>query len=157
MSAELLAELSSLHEVTAWVPSNADHVVGKTPPWCELVLEIHRPSNEEAAPGFPLRERLPLRRHDGELIAQVLHDVLRPEAPVMASDMIWADLDALVERIQKVVNKGKVPSKSLVGQALGLATALAYLDRPYDPDVDEVRATAMTRYAIRHGLSVDDL
>ena len=156
-AAYLLAELASVDEVSAWIPSNADHVQGVTPEWCELVLEVTRSVGDPLAPDFPINARMPLRRADGELIMQVLNDVLRPDMPTMAGDLIWRDLDAVVERIQKVVNKGKTPSKSLVGQALGLATALAYLDNALDPDVDEVRATAMTRYAIRHGLDVSDL
>lgn len=157
MSADLLAELASLDEVSAWVPTAANHAAGITPQWCELVLEITRTSDDDLAPAWPIKQRLPLRRHDGELIIQVLHDVLHPEYPTQAGDAIWAELDAVVERIQRVVNKGKSPSKSLVGQALGLATALAIIERPLEPDVDDIRAVAMTRYAIRHNLDVSDL
>jgi hypothetical protein len=153
--ADLLAEIATLDEVSAWIPTGADHDYGITPQWCELVLEIKREADDdEDGPGaWPFNTRLALRRHDGELISSVLGEVLHPTRNRMAIEAIWDELDEVVERIQRRVAKGKEPMRRDVGHALGLATALAIIDRPHDPDVDEVRAVAVERYELRHGIS----
>lgn len=153
-AADLLAEVATLDEVTAWIPTGADHDHGVTPQWCELVLEMKRDEDddEDGPGGWPFSTRLALRRHDGELISEVLGQVLHPTRNRMANEAIWDELDEVVERIQRRVAKGKEPMRRDVGQALGLATALALLDRPHDPDVDEVRAVAMDRYETRHSV-----
>lgn len=143
--ADLLVELATLDEVQAWVPTNADHVSGVTPPWCELVLEIRRTDDESLITAWPINERLPLRRHDGELIIQVINDVLHPDR-VSAVDGIWDELDAVVASIQRRVERDREPLRRDVGIAYGLALALAVLANPDDPDVDAVRAEAMQRY-----------
>src|SRR5690349_15754071 len=123
---ELLEPLATLDSVEAWSPTSGDHLHDITPQWCELVLQVKRD-------------------HDGELIIEVLTQVLRPDAHRNAAEAIWDELDTVVERIQRRIDRGKDPMRADVGQALGLATALAAIDNPLDPDVDEVRGVAMER------------
>jgi hypothetical protein len=143
--AELLIELCTLDEVEAYIPTVADHDTGAVPPWCELVLTFKREDRE-----WPLNHRIPLRRHDGELIIEVLHGVLHPNAGLSIAQMIWRDLDARVDRIMRRVNKGMEPLKRDVGEANGLTMALARLINPYDPKPDGVKETSMERYDARH-------
>jgi hypothetical protein len=126
--AELLVELGTLDEVNAEIPTVMDHDQGVVPSWCELRLSINR--DDEEPTHWPLRVDMPLRRHDGELIIQVLHDVLHPTAGGHAGDQIWEDLDRVVDKIQRRVGKGLNPRNVDVGQALGLATAIARLQTP---------------------------
>lgn len=142
---ELLIELATIDEIEAWVPTGAEHDAGTVPSWCELVFKAKRVGSE-----FPLNVTMPLRRHDGELICEVIHDVLHPDRPSSASSAIWDELDAAVDSIQRRIGRGKEPLKADVGQALGLATALAMIANPADPDVDAVRAEAMERWELRH-------
>jgi hypothetical protein len=114
-----------------------------------LVLEVKRTDDGELNPSWPLNVRMPLRRHDGELIIEVLHQVLHPNAGGVANDMIWTELDEVVDRIQARVQKGKEPLKRDVGQALGLATTLAIIENPYAYDVDSIREAAMERWEAR--------
>lgn len=147
--AEFLEELCTIDEAYAWIPTGAEHDLEITPSWCELVLEVKR--TEE----WPINVRVPLRRHDGELIIQVLHDVLHPGLSTIAGEHLWDALDDVVDRIQKRVTKGKDPMRRDVGQALGLATAMAIIESPLEPDVDAIRAVAMERWEIRNGVSSD--
>lgn len=145
--ADLLIELATLDEVSAEIPTSTDHDMGVRPQWCELVLAIKREED------WPLNMTVPLRRHDGELIIQVLHDVLHPDAYLSAGAAIWDELDMVVDRIQRRVERGKEPLKRDVGQAQGLTKAIAIMDNPVEPDEDDVRAVAMERYELRHGIS----
>lgn len=147
---ELLSQLSSLDEVTAWIPTGVDHSEAVTPEWCELVLEVKREVDSEEAPDFPLNTRLPLRRHDGELIIECLWSVLHPSGGKSIIQMMWHELDQVVDRIQRRVDKGKEPLKSDRGEAVGLAKAIAIMTNPYAYDVDAVREEAMARYEARH-------
>lgn len=148
---ELLLELSSLDEVTARIPTDQEGRSGLLPDWCELVLELNRVDGD-----FPLDVRLPLRRHDGELIIEVIHSVLHPYAgsPVVVS--MWEDLDEVVDRLQDRIGRGKDPLKHDVGEALGLARCIARTYNPYEPDVDGIRVAAMERYAVRTGLQEEE-
>lgn len=156
--AELLTELATLDNVEARIPTNAEHVADHVPPWCELVLKVNRETTDGGDPwaqpgwGF-IKQSWMLRRHDGELIIEVLDAVLHPERPGRAGDPTWAALDEAVERIQYMVVKGKHPNPEDVGEARGLATALANMTNPIAPDVEDIRAAAMIRYDIRHGIS----
>ncbi len=154
-AAELLAVLATLDEVSARIPTATEHDAQVVPPWCELVLELKRePDAFSGGPGeFPIdTRRLWLRRHDGELIIEVLDSVLHPQRNLRGVDAIWAALDAAVDRIQARVNKGKDPKPVDVGEARGLAMAVAMYTNPRYPDTDEVRAEAMTRWDTRNGL-----
>lgn len=147
---ELLQELATLDEVTAYVPTNKDHVDGKVPSWCELVLGVQR-DRAGNAPAFVGME-LYLRRHDGEMIIEVLDEVLHPNRGGGAVDTIWAALDDSIEAIMGRVNKNKSPHDEDKGMASGLTRALALLVTPFEPDEDAIKDIAMDRYAIRHGL-----
>ncbi len=153
--ADLLEELATLDEVEARIPTSSEHDAGVVPTWCELVLTIKRNAEPYSdGPGeYPISTRMGLRRHDGELIIQVLHDVLHPNQPTHAGEALWDELDMVVDRIQARVTKGKEPRQKDVGQAQGLAMALAILDSPLEPDIEEVRAVAMERWDVRHGIS----
>lgn len=148
---ELLEELATLDEVEAVIPTAVEHDMSIVPPWCELLLSIKRVDDGSLTPAWPINTRLPLRRHDGELIIQVLHEVLHPKTDreLGAVANIWWELDMVVDRIQKRVERGREPMKVDKGLALGLAVALAYLIDPREVDVDEVRAQAMRRYESR--------
>ncbi len=159
IDAELLAEVATLDEVEARIPTHAEQIKGIVPEWCELILEVKREPDMDA--DISLRDsintRMHLRRHDGELIGQVIADVLHPETDRLARESIWDELDKVVDRIQRRVDRGAAPMKTDVGMARGLSLALALLDSTREPDVDEVKGVAMERYAIRHGISgVDD-
>lgn len=139
---DLLLELATLDEVTAILPTAMDGGVGNVPVWCELLLEIRRFDDGTLTPAWPLNARLPLRRHDGELIIEALNEVLHPQL-VDPQEALWVELDVVVLRIQRRVERGKEPRLKDVGQALGLATALAHLT---GSDLDEIRGQAMTRF-----------
>jgi hypothetical protein len=78
------------------------------------------------------------------LIIEALGEVLHPRR-AEAQEGIWEELDDVVVRIQRRVEKDREPLKRDVGQALGLATALAYL---LGVPVDEIRDQAMERYEV---------
>lgn len=139
-SESLFADLASLDEVTAWSPTGKDHDAGIVPPWCEMVLEVARESE------WPIKVQWPLRRHDGEMIIDVIHQTLHTRPGGNVTDMLWTELDRVVVKIQKRVEKGREPKSGHVGEARGLALAIAILTNPYAYDLDEVRAEAMARY-----------
>jgi hypothetical protein len=61
-------------------------------------------------------------------------------------------VDDVVDKIQRRVDRGKQPLNKHVGQAQGLALALAILVNPFAYDVDAIRVEAMARYEARNGL-----
>lgn len=140
MSSDLLIELSTMDEANAWVPTPQDQDAGLVPNWCELVLEFKRTAE------WPLSAQLPLRRHDGELLATLIHEALHPTAGGSTREMVMMELDEVVDRIQRRVAKGKTPKAVDVGLARGLATAVAIMTNPYAYDVDSVREEAMERF-----------
>lgn len=144
--AELLEELATLDEVEAYIPTSKDHAAGATPEWCELVLHVKRDDD------WPLRVSAPLRRHDGELIIEVLDSVLHPNRGGGAADMIWRELDRVVDRIQRRVERDLEPRKADVAEARAYSMALAFVQSPYEPDVDLIKDIAMQRYETRNGL-----
>lgn len=149
--AELLQELATLDEVVAWIPTATDHAQEVTPEWCEVVLEVKRDDDGSLDPPWPLRDRMPLRRHDGELIIQVLHDVLHPGGGGQVARMLWSELDDVVDRIQKRVERDRSPRLRDVGRAQGLTTAIAIMVNPFAYDEQAVRDEAMERHEARHG------
>lgn len=154
--ADLLVELATLDLVEAEIPTATDHDMAAVPPWCELMLTIKRVDDGTLTPAWPVNARLPLRRHDGELIREVLRDVLHPHSLSTAGEVIWGELDACVKRIQRRVNKGLNPRQIDVGEARGLALALAAIERPDEVDVDAIRAVAMQRYDAQRGISTSE-
>lgn len=147
--AELLHELATLDEVVARIPTSKEHDMGTYPDWSELILEVTREPDNDGPGQYPIRQRLPLRRHDGELIVQVLWGVLHPAHSLVAVERMYEELDRAVDKIQKRVSKGREPLATNVGEARGIATAIACMVNPVDPDVDEVREVAMERYEAR--------
>jgi len=144
---DLLAELATLDEVSAYVPTSSEQDNGTFPEWCELMLEYKRSDD------WPLNARVPLRRHDGELIIEVIHKVLHPTSGLSIVDKLWRQLDVVIDRMMRRIDAGKDPLKIDRGRADGLTTALAMMINPYAPHEDGVKATAMERYEARHGLA----
>jgi hypothetical protein len=149
-TAEMLAVLATLDSVEALIPTSGDVDTGMVPGWCELRLMVKRLRSDDTGGDWPLSIDVPLRRHDGEMLIEVLWQVLHPDTPTSASEQLWDGLDGVVERIQARVEAGEEPVAADVVTASTLAKAIAIVNRPYDPDVDEVRAVAMTRWEIRH-------
>jgi len=140
---ELLQGLGTLDLVEAVAVGAGDQEAGTVPPWCEIQFEAKRDELK------PFHVRWHLKRHDAELIIQVLHKVLHPSAGGHVTTMLWAELDEVVDRIQKRVERGRDPLKADVGRAQGLTRAIAILVNPYAYDEDEVREEAMERYEER--------
>jgi hypothetical protein len=117
-----------------------------------LVLEVQR---DRQPTGHPILLRTPLRRHDGELIIEVLNAVLHPltEREDRGVHKLWDALDEAVDRIQVRVDKGKAPRPADVGEARALTYALSMVLAAYKGDQDAVRAEAMARYDARHGVA----
>lgn len=152
-AADLLVELATIDEVSAHIPTGADHDAGIVPPWCELVLNVKREAEPFSdGPGeYPINTgSLTLRRHDGELIIEVLQSVLHPAHVSSAVAQVWDELDTVYAKIMRRVERDKEPLKKDVAMALGLATALAIMLDPIEPDVDEVRGLAVERYEATH-------
>jgi hypothetical protein len=143
--ADLLLELATLDEVECTSVGSDDHMYDTVPKWAELVLDIKRNGDT------PIRARHVLRRHDGELLIQVLWSVLHPEREsITGLAPMYAALDKVYDKIMLRVRKGKDPKPEHVGEARGLAMAIALLVNPVKPDIDEVRAVAVERYEARH-------
>lgn len=137
--AELLGELATI-EAEAWLPGDADQRNGMVPEWCELVLHIKRGGD------FPCKADLPLRRHDGELLIEVLYNQLHPKANVSTHNMIWAELDEVLDRLMAGTSESRRYDR---GVAWGLTLALAIAANPYSYDTDAVRDEAMARWTAR--------
>lgn len=154
---ELLRPLATLDDVSVWVPGDGDHTAEIVPPWCELVLELKRESkpikpNKKRPSDMPISSRFALRRHDGELIIEVLDDVLHPNRAGTLADTLWRELDIVIDKMMARVDKGKTISDHHRGLAEGLGKAIALMTMPFDPDEDAVKDIAMERYAIRNRL-----
>lgn len=73
-------------------------------------------------------------------------------------EMLWRDLDRTVDQIMDQDDTGKGKShegQRLAGVATGLATAIAYFERPFSPDVKEVKKQAMRHYQGRNKSAQD--
>lgn len=121
-------------EIEARIPDADDRSV---PNWSDLTLVITQE-------GMGAR-RLDLTRGAGEAVADAIHGVLHPWAGMSIIDHIWAALDEAMDSLMEA----EQPTKQQQGYALGLATALAYLYNPLNPNVDDVRATAVERWEQR--------
>lgn len=142
-TANLLGALATLDEVAVRLTGSQDIDTGLVPKWCEVVLEIKRTDNGTLNPAWPLNIRAPLRRHDGELIIETLHNVLHPDAGGAVVAGLWLDLDAVMDRLMVE------PSKTDKGLAAGLTIALARLSNPFQPDEDLVKQVAVERWEAR--------
>lgn len=139
----LLMSLSTLDQIAVRIPGSQEHDGGLVPNWCELVVEIKRTDDGTLKPAWPLNVRMPLRRHDGELLIETLHNVLHPRAGGAAVDGLWADLDAVMDRLMDE------PNKVDKGLALGLTIALARLSNPFQPDEEAIKSIAVERWEAR--------
>lgn len=152
--AELLSSLATLDDVTAYIPTAHDHLHGIYPQWCELSLQMRRqPEKGSDGPGV-VGVELYLRRHDGELIMEVLDEVLHPNRGGGSADQMWSDLDDCMNRIMHRVNKDKSPHDEDRGEAVGVTKALARLVLPHENFEDAqaaIRDIAVERYQIRNG------
>lgn len=142
-TADLLAEVSTLDEVRVRLVGSQDIDTGLVPKWCEVVLEIKRTDDGTLNPAWPINAKLPLRRHDGELIIESLHHVLHPRAGGAVAEGLWLDLDAVMDRLMSE------PSKVDKGLAAGLTIALARLSNPFQPDEDLIKSIAVERWEAR--------
>lgn len=140
---EAMLSLATLNEASAYMTSSNDIDAGSVPSWCELILDLKRMDDGTLKPAWPINARLPLRRHDGELIIEVLHNALHPNAGGAVVAGLWADLDAVMDRLMSN------PTKSDRGLALGLTIALARVSNPYQPDEDAIRGIAVERWEAR--------
>lgn len=139
---ELLQQLATLDEVSVTALGSMDGDLGHTPQWAEILVEITRTDDGTLKPAWPLHSVMPLRRHDGELIIEALNEVLHPHR-AGAQEAIWDELDVVVVRIQRRVERDKAPRPKDAGQALGLATALSMMT---GRDLEDVKDEAMQRY-----------
>lgn len=119
-------------EIEAAIPDADDRSV---PDWSDLTLRIKREDSH-------VQSQWDLTRAAGEAIIDALHGALHPWAGMSIIEHLWVRLD---EAMQSLMETDK-PSKQQQGYALGLATALATMYNPLDPNVDAVRETAMERY-----------
>ena len=131
----LLRELASLDEVECVAVTEAEQRREEAPGWAELKLNLDRGGKSIT---------LWLRRHDAELIIEVLHEVLHPNAGGTIRSQAWVLMDMAYAALME--NKGDPQRK---GECLGLAQALALLENPYKPSIDAVRETARERHASR--------
>lgn len=140
--AELLKELTSMEHMEVTMPGDDDHFHGSVPPWCEVVLDLKHKDARQMVRHY-------LTRHDGELIIHSMHDALHPGAGGTVAEMLFMELDDVVDRIQARVERGKEPLKHDAGQALGLCTAIAIMRNPSAYDVEAVKEEAMVRFDLR--------
>jgi hypothetical protein len=150
-TAELLEELSTFDEFSCWSPGTLDHHGQRVPEGTEVVLQAQRFSSRGRGNilNSPLNVQMPMTRHDGELIIEALHRELHPRSGGDIPDVLWLELDEVVDRIQARIAKGKAPKNSDKGQALGLAMAIAIMRNPYAYDIESVRVEAMERWDAR--------
>lgn len=134
--ADLLLGLGTLESCEARVPTAHEQDMEEVPAWCELVLTFER--EDKTVHHY-------LRRHDGELIVEVLNDVLRPHTGQSGQQMIWAELDAAYDRMKR----GE-PEDGDKHFARGLGLALAIIRRIDRPDLDAIRETARERWEAAH-------
>lgn len=132
----LLQELTELEVIATGSGDLAD---GTAPEWCELVLDL---TDDQGT------KRIHLRRHDGELMIEALHEVLHPNthhtSPVAR---LWEELDDTMDFLRADDD----PEEEDRVRARTLAFAIAILTQPYsdEPDIDAVRAEAVRRWEER--------
>jgi hypothetical protein len=123
-------------QIEARTPEESDARNELCAEWAEVILSI---DNGEDDPG-----EVDLTRAAGEAIIQVLGDVMHRWAGKSILDSIWEELDLAMDSLMD----GE-PEDEERGYARGLATAIAYLYNPINPDVQQIRADAVERWEER--------
>ena len=136
---DLLIPLSRFDEVEAATVSDVDQLNGTVSDSDELVLDLIREGRTQ---------RIALTRHDAEVIIEVLHSVLHPNAhrssPVQR---LWGELDDVMDFLVDVDD----PEPEDRARAKALATAIALISQPWseEPNIDAIRDEAMDRWESR--------
>lgn len=118
------------------IPSAVESERGEVPAWCDLIITLNG------------REQY-LTRAVGQSLQHSIGRTLNRWGGASIYELIWEELDAVIDALMEE------PSDVLRGTALGLATAIAYLQNPLVADVDGVRMEAMERYERRAGMHED--
>lgn len=126
-------------EVTAFIPTDRQQRHGEIPDWSDLVVDVERE-------GSGRRERLHLTRAAGEVLLDTVNTALHPRAGGSIRQMLWDDLDALMDII---MDDDEPDDPEIRGKAAGVARALALITTPYDPDIDAIREEAVERWENR--------
>lgn len=124
----------------AWTVTDAEQRNGDVPDWAEIVLSIER-NGKQLLHYF--------RRHDGELVIEVLHEVLHPSAKRSIRSQLWEQLDTRIDSLKSDEPADPITEQQVRGEARGLAIAIAYMTNPYAPSVDAVRSEAQERWKTR--------
>lgn len=81
-------------------------------------------------------------------------DYLSPEPSKHAGpslrELVFRKLDEVMDWLMETEQEGGDELDQKVGEARGLATALAIFTNPYNPSVDAIRAEAMDRWEARN-------
>jgi hypothetical protein len=136
---QMLVQLGTIDGIDCVPLTDADHVAGGIPRWAEIRLDIER-DGKMLVHYFT--------RHDGEATAMALLRGMHPEAGKPISSRVWELLDEIMTGLMEDLYEGDEKPR-MQGKALGLATALALLRSPVNPDVDAVRKEAKERYGAR--------
>jgi hypothetical protein len=128
--------------IEARIPTEVELRKGAVPGWSDLTLDVIQDSSDS-----PNKVRVHLTRIAGEAVCEAIREVLHPWAGKSIIEHIWDELDDTMDGLMDGSGAGAEPK----GIALGLATALALMYNPLDPNVDAVREEAMERWDLRHG------
>lgn len=137
---QMLVQLGTIDGIDCVALTDADHVAGGIPRWAEIRLDIER-EGKMLVHYFT--------RHDGEATAMALLRGMHPEAGKPISSRLWDGIDEAMDGLLsgELDEDDKLKTS---GVALGLATALALIRSPVNPDVDAVRKEAKVRYDATH-------
>lgn len=133
----LLLELSTMDSCEVRSATDAEHVAQTVPPWCEIIMTLER-----AGRTLPIH----LRRHDGELIIECLHEAMHPWSGKSIVQRLWDYMDDVMDRLME--DLGDEDDR---GFAMGIATALSLMLLPYseDADIETIREQAIERWEER--------
>lgn len=124
----------------ARIPDSLDSVRGNVPDWCDLELTVTQIEDDGDTEWV-----MPMTRAAGEAVTDAIREVLHPWAGMSIIEHIWAALDEAMEAIMDPDEEMPVTDQQR-GYALGLATSLAYLYNPIEPNVDAIREEARERW-----------
>lgn len=136
---QMLLQLGTVDNIETVALTDADHVAGGIPKWAEIRCDIQRQ-------GKLLMHYL--TRHDGEALVMSVLRAMHPNAGKPVSSHLWTRLDVCMDKILSGELDETEKAKEQ-GMALGLATALALVRSPHDPNVNAVRKEAKERYDAR--------